>query len=151
MSLSLWGSPSDLLDPLLFDSPALRLLERRSIDPSLSRISTWQPRTDISETEKEYKISVEIPGAKKDDLTVELVGNNQLQISGKVEQEKKEKDEVHYRYERVFGSFQRSFTLPEDANPETIKGDYNNGVLKVLVQKRPKEKRASSSKRIELS
>ena len=89
--------------------------------------------------------------AKKEDVKVEMLGNNQLQISGKVEQERKEENEVHYRYERTFGSFQRSFTLPDDANPDGIRGDYVNGVLKVCVNKKPKEKMASTSKRIELS
>jgi len=149
MALSLFGGPGGLLDSFLMESPSFRSLDRRQ-DPGLhNRLSNWQPRTDIRETPTEYKISVEVPGAKKEDVSVELQGN-MLQLSGKVEQEKTEEGETLHRYERVFGSFSRTFTLPEDANCDAIKAEFNNGILSLKIDKKLQDDKAKSSRRIEL-
>ena len=92
----------------------------------------------MRETEKEYIVTAEIPGAKKEDVAVEVSGNV-LTISGKVADEKKKEGEKHHFYERAFGTFSRSFTLPQDANPEEIKAEHSNGVLHLEIAKLQKQ------------
>jgi len=149
MALSQYGGLGGLLQPFLWESPSFRSQERQLNSGLNSSVANWQPRTDIRETSKDYRISVEVPGAKKEDVSVELDGN-MLQLSGKVEQEKTEEGETLHRYERVFGSFSRTFTLPEDANCDAIKAEFNNGILSLKIDKKLQDDKAKSSRRIEL-
>lgn len=120
-----------------WDFPSMRSLERRMSDTS-GQLSNWKPRTDIRETDKAYLVSAEIPGAKKENVDVELSGNT-LIIKGHVEDERKEEKEKHYLYERSYGSFSRSFSLPEDADAKGIKAEHKNGVLHLEIPKIKKQ------------
>lgn len=148
MSLSLFNDHS-FLAPFFYDAP-FRALERQLADPSFAKLAAWQPRTDVSETDKEYKISVEIPGAKKENVKVEVKGNT-LNISGKVEEEKKEENEKHHRYERTYGSFSRSFMLPSDANKDKVVANFADGVLRVNLEKVPKADKEAAVKDVKVN
>jgi len=96
----------------------------------------WMPLVDITEDEKEYSVKAELPEVKKDDIKV-TVQENTLCISGERKTEKEEKGKRFHRIERSYGSFERSFTLPEDADPKKITSDFHDGVLTVHLGKNP--------------
>lgn len=94
----------------------------------------WRPSADISETDKEYLIRAELPAVKKEGVKVTL-DNGVLTIQGERKQEKEDKNEKYHRIETIYGSFQRSFSLPENANVEAIRCASKDGVLTVHVPK----------------
>lgn len=94
----------------------------------------WAPAADISETEKEYVVKAELPGVKREDVKVTL-DNGVLTIQGERRHEKEEKSEKTHRTERFYGSFSRSFTLPENADANGIRAESKDGVLSVRVPK----------------
>lgn len=99
----------------------------------------WAPAADISETEKEYLVKAELPGIKREDVKVS-VEDSVLTIEGERKQEKEEKGEKTHRVERFYGSFCRSFTLPDDADAQNIRAEGKDGVLRVHVPKLKAEK-----------
>jgi len=94
----------------------------------------WQPSVDVSETAEGYLIQAELPQVKKDDIKV-TVDNGVLRISGERKQEKEEKDKRFHRIERSYGSFMRSFSLPEGVDGDHVKADIKDGVLSVQLVK----------------
>jgi HSP20 family protein len=98
---------------------------------------------EVKETSDSFVFKADLPGIKESDLEVTATGNR-LAISGKREAEKEEKDDTFYAYERSFGSFSRSFTLPEQADTEHVKAELKNGELTVVVPK----KAAAVAKRV---
>jgi len=97
------------------------------------------PAVDIYEDEYGIQLKLEVPGIDEKDLDVK-VENNVLTISGERRFEKEEKEENFHRLERRYGSFTRSFTLPNTVNTEDIKADYDHGVLKIRLAKRAEAK-----------
>jgi HSP20 family protein len=91
-----------------------------------------KPSLDLGATEKEYTVSIEIPGVSEKDVSIELV-HDSLIIRGEKKQRKEEKRKNFYRLERSYGSFQRTLSLPEDVNRENIKADFKNGVLNITI------------------
>jgi HSP20 family protein len=102
-------------------------------------ISAWRPAVDIYDTDNAIVIKAELPGIKKDYVSIDVKGNV-LTIKGERSFDKEIKEENYYRKERSFGKFQRSFSLPEAVNPEAIKANFKNGVLEIEVPK-PEEKK----------
>lgn len=102
-------------------------------------VAEWAPLVDITEDEKEYLIKAELPEVKKDDVKVS-VQDGILTIAGERKSEKEEKNKKFHRVEWAYGSFSRSFTLPEDADADKVAGDFKDGVLKVHVPKSEKAK-----------
>jgi len=96
---------------------------------------TWNPSVDIYETENSVVLSAEIPGVNEKDIEVKLE-NNQLSIKGERKFEKETKEENYHRIERSYGSFYRSFTLPNTIDQDKITAEYKNGILKVTMQKK---------------
>jgi HSP20 family protein len=94
-----------------------------------------KPSLDLSVTDKEYAINVEIPGVDEKDVKLELA-NDTLTIRGEKKQEQEEKDKNYYRMERSYGSFQRVLSLPDDADQDSIKAKFKNGVLKVTMHRK---------------
>jgi HSP20 family protein len=90
------------------------------------------PAVDISETPKEYIIKAEMPGLKKEEVKVS-VQNGVLTISGERKSETERKDEKYHRVERSYGSFMRSFALPEDVVAERVTAESKDGILTVCV------------------
>lgn len=97
----------------------------------------WNPRTDLKETESDYQVITELPGVKKEDVSIDLSPEGLLTIKGKKENEKEEKNDKWHRVERSFGSFTRSFSIPKGVDPTKIAASYDNGVLKLMVPKAP--------------
>jgi HSP20 family protein len=97
-------------------------------------LSEWAPLVDITEDDKEYLIKAELPEVTKNDLKV-TVENGVLQLSGSRKFEKEEKGRRYHRVERAYGSFSRSFTLPDDADPAKVHAEFKDGVLQVHVAK----------------
>lgn len=106
--------------------------------PFSRRESSWSitPAVDISENEKEYEITAELPGLDEKDIEVALA-NGGLTIKGEKQEEKEEKKKDYYLHERHFGSFQRYFPLPEDVDGDKIEARFKKGVLIVTLPKKP--------------
>lgn len=96
----------------------------------LERMSTFTPSFDVRETADAFILTADMPGVNEKDLDIQLT-NNRLTISGKRESEKEEKGETYYRSERSWGSFARSFTLPEEIDANKVNADLKLGVLTV--------------------
>ena len=99
----------------------------------------WAPLVDIAEDEKEYVIKAELPEVTKDDVKVSLQ-EGVLTITGERKFEKEEKGKKYHRVERAYGSFARSFSLPEDADATKVQAEFKDGVLKVHLPKSEKAK-----------
>jgi HSP20 family protein len=101
----------------------------------------YSPHIDISEDEKNIFVEAEVPGVKKEDMKITLQ-DNILTITGEKKKEKEEKDSKRnfFRSERVYGSFTRSFTLPEDINPDSVDAKFENGILNIKISKADQKK-----------
>jgi HSP20 family protein len=102
-------------------------------------VPEWAPLVDISEDDKEYRITVELPEVKREDVKVTAEAGT-LTIMGERKFEKEEKDRKYHRIERAYGSFGRSFSFPEDANPTKVSAEFKEGVLTVHLVKDEKAK-----------
>ena len=102
-------------------------------------VAEWAPLVDIVEDEKEYLIKAELPEVKKEDIKIG-VQDDVLTISGERQYEKEEKNKKYHRVERAYGSFARSFTLPEDSDGDKLSAEFKDGVLKVHLPKSEKAK-----------
>ena len=110
--------------------------------PGNGQSSTWLPAVDVWETDNELVLSFDLPGIDQDRVAVEL-DDDVLTVSGERERTSEHSNDRFYRFERRFGSFSRSVTLPAGVNEKDIKADYTNGVLEIRVPKpeEPKPKR----------
>ncbi len=118
----------------LFESFPLRL-------PSLKAGRLWAaPALEMTETEKAYKITAEIPGIDPDDVDLTFE-DGVLRIAGEKKVEREENERGYHLSERSYGMFERLVELPSSANPEKIAAKFKNGVLAITVEKDGKEKR----------
>jgi HSP20 family protein len=104
-----------------------------------SALTTWAPPVDIYETENELVLKVDLPELNEKDLDVR-VENNMLTIQGERKFEEKTSRDNYLRIERAYGSFTRSFSLPNTVNTDAIHAEYKNGVLTVQMPKRAEAK-----------
>src|SRR5689334_14524921 len=120
-------------------------LTRAFDDEGIGR-GAWAPSVDIFENKDQIVLEAELPGMKQEDfdLTIE---NNVITLRGERKFEKTEETDNYHRVERSYGSFTRSFTLPQTVSAEEAKAEYSNGVLRVTLPKREEAK----SRRIEIS
>jgi HSP20 family protein len=98
--------------------------------------STFMPSFEVKETKTGYVFKADVPGVSEKDLDIQLTGTR-LSISGKRESEKQEQGESYYCFERSFGSFNRSFTLPEGVDADHVSASLKDGVLTLAVAKKP--------------
>jgi HSP20 family protein len=105
----------------------------------------WMPAVNVSESEKEYEIEMAAPGMKKDDFNVKI-NDGVLSISSEMKEEKEDKKKNYTRREFSYRTFNRSFTLPENAKDDDVKARYEDGVLKLSIGK--KKITVSSAKKI---
>jgi HSP20 family protein len=101
--------------------------------------AAFVPPVDIYEDDHKIVLKLEVPGLKQEDLDIQLE-NNTLTVRGERKFEKEEKEENFHRIERRYGSFYRAFTIPNTVNPESIKADYDAGVLRIQLEKRAEAK-----------
>jgi HSP20 family protein len=94
----------------------------------------WAPRVDIAETEDAFEIKAELPDVKKEDVKVSVY-NGVLTLRGERKQEKEENGKKFHRVERKYGSFTRSFTLPDNVDENDIKAAFNDGILNLQIHK----------------
>lgn len=114
----------------------------------LIKSGDWSPRVDISETDTEFVIKADIPDVKKEDVKVS-VDNGVLSIQGEKSQEKEEKGKKFHRIERSYGSFSRSFTLPDNVDATQVKASFKDGVLHLQVPKTAESKPKAIDVKIE--
>jgi HSP20 family protein len=114
-----------------------------------SKIADWfAPISEASSDNDAYKVILELPGVKTDDIDITL-HDHTLTIKGDKYSEREEKDGSYFFSERQYGAFQRSFRLPTDARDDGVKADFKDGVLTVLIGREKAEK--ADSKRIAIN
>lgn len=96
----------------------------------------FSPSFEVTENKDAFLFKADVPGIKKEDLEITATGNR-LQISGKRDKEQETKNDTVYTYERQYGSFSRSFTLPEGADLDNARSELKDGVLTLAVPKKP--------------
>ena len=136
-TLAKWN-PFRELDTI--QNPLTTMLGRpwwRPTEEEIFGTTEWTPVADVEENEKEYLIKAELPEVKKEDVKV-TVENNTLRITGERKLEKEEKGKKFHRIERMYGTFERDFLLPENARGDKVTADYRDGVLKVHIPKNEK-------------
>ncbi len=133
------STPSRLVDPFEMMRDLLRWDPFAELGATGTREAQFAPTFEVKETKDAYVFKADLPGVREDDLEISLTGNR-LTVSGKREEEKREGDDRFYAYERSYGAFSRSFTLPEGVNPDHGEADLSSGVLTVSLPKRPEVK-----------
>ena len=139
MTLIRWEPFRELDDFITRYNPYIgRLAAGRSAPSDAGQLAaaTWVPAANISEGGTEYLIKAELPEVNKEDVRV-TVDNGVITISGERRNDLDQKDEKLHRIESLYGSFSRSFRLPEDADLGGIQAESRNGILKVHVPKQP--------------
>jgi HSP20 family protein len=104
--------------------------------PAAHRKENWLPAVDILEKEGDMLLRCEMPGVIERDIELKLEGNV-LTLKGEKKVEHEEGSDSYHRVESFYGSFSRSFTLPDTADTDKIKADYKNGVLTVTIPQKP--------------
>jgi HSP20 family protein len=97
-------------------------------------LCAWRPVVDIYDAGDAIVIKAELPGVKKEDVSIEVKGNS-LTLKGERVQDEEIAEESYYRRERCCGTFQRVFTLPDTVGAEHIKASFKDGILKVEITK----------------
>jgi HSP20 family protein len=144
-TMNLTTRRSDVWDPLKelnelqnrFNTVFGRTSLRQGNTEEALALADWAPAVDISEDDKEFVIKAELPGIKREEVKV-TVEDGVLSISGERKTEKEEKNKKLHRVERSYGSFLRSFSLPEGADASKVNAEFADGVLSVRLAKTPK-------------
>ena len=108
--------------------------------PETNSVATWSPAVDIEETDKEIILTADLPDVAEKDLDVK-VEEDVLTLKAERKFEKESKEKNFHRLERAYGSFHRSFGLPEGVDVDKIKAKYDKGVLRVTLPKRPEKQK----------
>jgi HSP20 family protein len=101
--------------------------------------TTFAPPVDVYEDEHNVTLKIEVPGIEEKDIDVRIE-NNTLTVHGERKFEKEEKEENYRRVERQYGSFTRTFTLPNTVDQDSVQADYDKGVLKIKLAKKAEAK-----------
>ena len=107
------------------------------LNESQSSDRVWQPVADLAETDKNYEVRLEIPGIKKEEIKISFQ-DGVLSIQGERRSEEKKEDKNYHRVERLYGKFERFFSLPNEVKGDEIKAGYNDGILTVEIPKTEK-------------
>lgn len=140
MNLTKWNPLSELEAMSgrlnrIFGRPALP----GATEYDMLKMVDWTPSVDVSETDKEFVIKAEIPGVKKDDVKV-TIESGMLTIKGERKMEKEEKGKKFHRVERSYGSFVRSFRIPDGVDESKVKAEFKDGMMNVALPKSEKAK-----------
>lgn len=129
-----------------FDRGSWRFPFRRTafdIEPFWRRETNgWDvaPAVDIVEKDNAYEVTAELPGMDEKNIELKVVDGS-LQIKGEKKEEKEEKKKDYYLHERRFGSFERSFAVPDDVDPDKIEATFKKGVLTIIMPKKPEARK----------
>jgi HSP20 family protein len=104
--------------------------------PAIERMAQFEVPFEVKETKEGYLFKADVPGTKESDIAINLTGNR-LTVSGKREEEKRQENETYFSYERSYGTFTRSFTLPEDVDGDKVNASLKDGVLTIMVPRKP--------------
>jgi HSP20 family protein len=137
MAIVRWDPWQEIADK--FDRYTRAVGQPRAGSQEVIATGDWAPRVDIAETDEAFVIKAEIPEVNKEDVKV-TVDNGVLAIRGERKQEKEEKEKKFHRVERYYGSFTRSFTLPDNVDETKIKASFKDGMLNLEIQKTEKAK-----------
>ena len=129
---------------------------RREMDEFVGRIqdpSNWSdelasfaPRTNVAETDKQYEITLDLPGMRPEQFNIELL-EGRLTVSGERGREAAQEGKTFHRVERHYGKFSRTFNLGQDVDDGNVRAEYRDGVLQVLIPKTEK----AQPKRVQVS
>lgn len=152
MTLIKWKKPSEngqTNNQLIYNSPFVGLMENLFSDDFLRKeYASFVPAANVSEEVDKFNLELSAPGFEKSDFKI-VLNKGTLTISGEHKTEKETTEKNYTRKEYNFGSFQRSFTLPEEVNEEHIDAKYENGILKLVLPK--KESKIPTTKEITIS
>lgn len=123
----------------LFRNFSRNFFEDTPFGTELMAPSAPMPRVDVTETDKEIRVTAELPGMEEKDVEVSL-SENVLTLSGEKKQEKEEKEKNFYRLERSFGKFQRKVALPAEVETDKVEAVFKKGVLTVKLPKTEKSR-----------
>ncbi len=124
----IWPETSSLFDEFFNDIPLFHANARTG--------DKWLPAVDILEKDGNLMLRAEVPGMSEKDIDLKLEGNV-LTLKGEKRLENEEERNNYHRMESFYGSFTRSFTLPETVDRDRIKADYKNGILTVTIPQKP--------------
>ncbi|GAA5040729.1 heat-shock protein [Marivirga lumbricoides] len=143
---------------LLKYNSGLSNLENRSFSNFLDRffnesfanvnkqVQSFSPQVDVAESKDEFELSVAVPGMKKSDFKIDIT-DGRLVISGERKFEEKKEEKNFHSVETHYGSFQRSFYLPENIKEDKVEASYEDGILKLVI---PKEEKKELKKTIQI-
>ena len=114
------------------------MLDRLFSESMSAALKQFTPAVDIAEDEKSYSLHLVVPGVKKSDFKISLV-DGKLTVSGERKMEEKREGKTYHGLETQYGSFSRSFFLPEDVLTDQIEASYENGILILNLPKREKK------------
>jgi len=123
-SLMNWATP--------FGFSGIRPLSTTEALPSTSQIARFTPKLDVKESEKQLIVVAELPGIKKDDVSVQI-RNGALELRGHKQEEQREESETYRRMERVYGEFFRRIPVPEGIDESQVKAKFQDGLLQIVV------------------
>ncbi len=107
------------------------------LEPSENRMGAFSPKVDVTENDKEIKISAELPGMEEKDIDVSIQ-KDMLTIKGEKKEEKEDKGKDYYRMERTYGSFSRMIPLPVEVETDKVEAKFKKGVLSITLPKTAK-------------
>jgi len=119
----------------------------RKIGAALTPSHGFMPSMDVKETDKEFRVSAELPGMDEGDIELSLA-DGQLVIKGEKKEETKTDEEGHHLMERHYGSIYRSLAMPEEVDEDSVEATYDKGVLTVTLKKMESKKKAAKSVKI---
>lgn len=131
MALVRWDPTRDIE---AFQSDMNRLFDSFFRSDSNSTVRRWAPPTDLTEEGDHLVLKLDLPGMSDEDVDVQVEGNV-LTVSGERGDDRKVEEGGHFRLERTFGRFARSFSLPEGIDADAIQGDFDKGVLEIRIPK----------------
>ncbi len=105
-------------------------------------LSDWSPSVDILEDDNTFTIIAELPGVKKEDVEA-VVEDDYLVIRGERKEETEERNKRFHRVERCYGSFRRSFNMPDNVDPQNIEANFKDGLLHVTLHKTEQQKKTA--------
>jgi HSP20 family protein len=132
------GGQTTQWDPMRAMRDLLRWDPFREMAPAFPAVElgSFNPNFDVTENSDAFLFKADLPGVKQEEIEITTTGNR-LQISGKRDTEHETKNDTVYTYERQYGSFTRSFTLPDSADVDHAKSELKDGVLTLSVPKKP--------------
>jgi HSP20 family protein len=128
--------------------PSLRLAATQHDWPAKDAITAYRPQIDVSGDDRQYEITLDVPGLSENDLSIEISGD-MLIVRGQKDETNEQQGKQFYSVERSYGAFQRTLSLPTDANADDIQANLKDGVLRLVIPREQSEQ--TEVKRINIS